>query len=338
MKSFLLQPLSTIYKAVTDVRNRLYEQGRLQVHQLPIPIVSVGNLTMGGTGKTPILCELLQWANEQKLRPAMVSRGYKGSFTGIQRVPLNGDPELFGDEPVMVANKFPSVPVYVGTDRVAAVESILANEKIDLVFADDAFQHRRLGRNLDILILDCSEKIENYRVLPWGRGREDSHAVQRADFIILNKANLVSPEFKKKVLDFIEQQLMGKSTPVIESDYYLGHLEHLQTRQKQDIVAYESVLLVSAIGNPSAFEGLMRNKFNVVKHLIYRDHHKFTQHDIDVILNHAKNKNVQRIIVTEKDAVKLRRFSHLDFSVAVLAPKLSLQAKKIYERILETVR
>lgn len=163
-------PLSYLYRKVMDLRNDLYDKDVINVHQFQIPIVSVGNLTLGGTGKTPIICELISWAREQGLKPAMISRGYKGNVSGVTKVNPAGSPEDFGDEPFMVANKFKDIPVYVSPNRVAGVEQILKAEDVKIIFADDAFQHRRMGRVLDILVIDCSEKIENYQVIPREEG------------------------------------------------------------------------------------------------------------------------------------------------------------------------
>ena len=195
--NLILAPFSFLYSQVMALRNLLYDRDVLPTFEVGIPIVSVGNLTLGGTGKTPLICELVAWALENKLHPGVVSRGYRGQVRGVELVTPNGDPSYFGDEPVMIASRFANVPVYVGADRVAAVKKMIEHQKVDIIFADDAFQHRRLGRKADIVVVDCTEAISNYRVVPVGRARENVRGLDRADFIILNKVNLATPEQKK---------------------------------------------------------------------------------------------------------------------------------------------
>lgn len=161
-------------------------------------------------------------------------------------------------------------------------------------------------------------------------------SVRRADFIILNKVNLVTPEQKQKVCNFIEASCGDREIPIIESEYYIRNLSKLDRSKSEMPSRYEKVLLVSGIGNPNAFEFLARKNFDVQKHLIYRDHHKFSAEDVKRILKEAQTLGVQRILVTEKDAVKLVVYPevHEKFWQAELSPKLSLRVKALYEKIL----
>lgn len=236
-------PFSWLYDLVMRIRNKMYDSGKLKTYKFDKPIVSVGNLTMGGTGKTPIICKLLHfWALEQGLRPAVISRGYKSKVRGVAKVHLDIKTNYFGDEPAMVVNRFPNVPFYIGADRVAVVESVLANESVDIIFADDAFQHRQFHA-VDIVDLECTEDKMNYQVLPAGRGRERVSGLKRADYIILNKVNLVAPEKKMEVLDFITQNCVGDEVPIIESEYYVKNLKRLSNQEKAELVSSEKVLL-----------------------------------------------------------------------------------------------
>lgn len=331
--------MSSLYSQVMNVRNHLYEQGWLKVHDFQVPIVSVGNLTMGGTGKTPIVCELLKWAQDHGIRVAMVSRGYKSEIKNIVKVPPEGSAQKYGDETALVASRFPKVPVYIGGDRVAVVNQLLASENVQIIIADDALQHRRLGRDIEIIVLDCTEDIQNYAVVPKGRGREDKSGLRRADFIILNKVNLASPEQKQKVLEFIDE-ICGEEIPIIESEYHVGRLVHLGSQLSAEAKGYEKVVLVLGIGNPKSFESLLNRNFDVKEHFVFRDHHYFEQKEIDEILRRCTELGVQKIIVTEKDAIKLKTLQHTNekFWVAELTPKLSLRVKTLYEKILTHIR
>ncbi len=322
-------------------RNWLYDRQIWQSQGVSVPVVSVGNLTLGGTGKTPIICELLRWAIENKLNPAVISRGYKGKYeSSVARVPVGADPASFGDEPTMIADRFPDVPVYVGRDRVTVARQLLSeNPNVKVIFADDAFQHRRLRRDLDIVVVDCMEPIHNYSVVPAGRGRESAQALRRADCVVLNKVNLVPPERKQEVIEFIDRTIGGREIPVIESEYYVGRLIRLDNHETVEPRAFESVTLVSGIGNPQAFETLIGKNFAVKKHFVYRDHHKYSRSEVQKILAISRGYNVKRILTTEKDAVKLRPLAHESdlFWQAELRPKLSLRVKWLYEKIFSCV-
>jgi tetraacyldisaccharide 4'-kinase len=337
----LLQPLSWLYSRVTSLRNELYDRALFETFDAGLPVVSIGNLTLGGTGKTPMICELVSWALENGLRPAIVSRGYRGQVQGEERVPVNGDPKRYGDEPVLMANRFSKVPVYVGADRVAAVRQLKDKENVDIVFADDAFQHRRLRRNIDVVVVDCTESLQHYRVVPVGRGREKASGLQRADFIILNKVNLATPEQKKNVLEFIENQLDGRTAHVIEAEYYVHKLINLKTGEVIEPRGFEPAVLVSGVGNPKGVERLLVKNFDIKQHLSFRDHHDFSLTDIDRALGEAQKYDAKKILVTEKDAVKIvEKIRHDDRSAlrlfwrTELSLKLSLQVKKLHEKVL----
>ncbi len=332
--------LSFAYSAVMHVRNMLYDAQLIETHKFAVPVVSVGNLTWGGTGKTPIICELVRWSLEQGFKPAVISRGYKGQFKGVLRVPIDGEASVYGDEPAMMAKRFGSVPVYVGGDRVAVMKELLAKESVQIIFADDAFQHRRLARALDVVVMDCTEKLEHYEVVPLGRGREEKSALKRADFIILNKVNIAPPEAKQQTLDFIDRICEGREIPVIESEYYIKRLVRLDGHEETGAGRFQKVLLASGIGNPAAFSALVAKNFDIKGHMIFRDHHIYSASDIRNIIAEARRLGVDKILVTEKDAVKIRHLAigHLLFYVAELGPKLSLRVKGLYEKILSRLR
>lgn len=337
---FLLKPFSFIYAQIIRFRNYLYDTRRFNTVNFKTPIVSVGNITMGGTGKTPLLCELLRWALEKNLRPAVVSRGYRGHYVGVQRVHPDSDAKTFGDEPVMISNLFKNVPIYVGRDRSEAVTALLADEKVDVIFADDAFQHRQLGRSLDVVVIDCTEKIENYSVLPEGRGRESLDGLKRADFIILNKVNLVEPKVKQQVLELIEAACGEQTVPVIECEYYIKNIFRLDENKAQSIREGEKIALMTAIGQPSSLYEMLSKKFSIQHHYRFRDHHVFERSELAQIVSDMKSLNVDKIVVTQKDAVKLKQYPDYSnvFWVTELSPKLSLQTKMLYEKIISLTR
>jgi tetraacyldisaccharide 4'-kinase len=336
MKIFF-KPISFVYKNIIQLRNRLYQNHRLPIFVFDAPVVSVGNLTMGGTGKTPVICALIDWALEQKLRPAVVSRGYKSKMRGICEVPFPADGLLYGDEAAMVKNRFESVPFFIGADRAGAVRELLNKHDVNLVLADDAYQHRRLGRALDIVIIDCTEKLENYEMIPLGRAREPFSELKRAQFIILNKVNLVTPEEKQNLKEMITSILQGVKIPIVECEYQIGRIYRLDGLEIHlNFSEKERVLLFSALGNPKSFEELMSQKFNVCEHVLFKDHHSYQSEDMLKVVMAAKKWNIEKIVTTEKDAAKLASFDLIKDKiwVAELAPVFSSEIKGLYESIL----
>jgi tetraacyldisaccharide 4'-kinase len=302
---FFKSVLSHIYANVMNGRNFLYDKKWLNIYNSSVPVVSVGNITMGGTGKTPIIAELVRSALKQNLKPAIISRGYKGQIKTASEVTLeNILPNKYGDEPTMLKMKFPDVPVFIAPRREAAVKLLLEKYKVDIIFADDAFQHRQLARQLDILVLDATEKNANYAVLPLGRARENLSALNRADFVVHNKINLVDTVTKKKQQDFFLSSLITKKT-FIETKYKLNHLRNKKSLMNLEAIADKSVLLFSGIGQPMAFQKMLESLCKVKEHIVFVDHHKFTSEDIQRVVKKAQEWNVDFIVCTEKDFVKL---------------------------------
>jgi tetraacyldisaccharide 4'-kinase len=196
----LLFPLRWMYQGVTGTRNWMYDHGVLKQHHVATKVISIGNLTVGGTGKTPVTLAVVDYLKMKNKSVGVVSRGYKREEKGVLEVDLSASAgQKFGDEPALIKFTHPDVPVVVGERRVAAAQEILAKAAVDFLVCDDAFQHRSLHRDLNILLFDATETVKNYRVLPVGRAREQINpALKRADIIILTKSNLVSAEELEK--------------------------------------------------------------------------------------------------------------------------------------------
>ncbi len=337
---YLTAPFSMLYSQVMRWRNQAYDSGKLATFHFPVPVVSIGNITVGGTGKTPILCELVRWALVSQMKPAIISRGYRGRFSGVVRVPLDGDASFYGDEPSMMARRFPEVPVYVGSDRTAVMTELLQKEHVNVVFADDAFQHRRLGRQLDVVILDATENLANYTVMPQGRAREEIQGLRRAHLLILNKINLITPDQKQQLYDFLEKKLGTPLPEIVESEYYVHEIQSLKTGERLPPKSQEKVCLISGVGNPRAVETLIKRHFDLQKHFTFADHHPYTETEIDGVNAQARKLALSKILLTEKDAVKVEHLNveKKDLWKTVLTVKLSLRAKSLYEKIERLVR
>lgn len=352
MKS-LLNPLKHVYGGITESRNWLFDRGQLKANKLECPVVSVGNITAGGTGKTPLVLSLLSYAVQQQLRAGIVSRGYRGQFKGIEKVdPTRLDAaEYYGDEPTLLASKFLSVPVYVGAKRFEVAQKLIREHKIDFVIADDAFQHRHLARDIDIVVVDALEAKENYEMLPAGRLREPLHNLKRAKYVVISRSNLATAS----ELESTRNMLTGngiKKEHIIEATTEIKALKRLcgggvgsDTTPAPPTVPDPSpgskVFLFSGIGNPDSFERLIAKNYQVCGAKVFRDHHTFTSEDLKNVWSAARAVKADFIFTTEKDAIKLKSLLRPDdcaiFSVEIDS-RFSNVIEKLWNEIIQLAR
>jgi tetraacyldisaccharide 4'-kinase len=309
MIKIFLYPLSLIYGFVVSIRNFLFDSKIFKQHEFNVPIISVGNLTVGGTGKTPhaeYLIKLLK-ANSNV---AFLSRGYKRKTKGYILANNQSSLSEIGDEPVQIKQKFPEIPVAVCEKRVVGINHLLKNKDLDIdaIILDDAFQHRSVSANINILLIDYTQHIFNDHLLPLGRLRESTNAKYRANFIIYTKC---PPDLKpidqriiKNKLDirpyqnlFFTSIVYGEITPA-EKGFTLFN---------NDMRTY-SVLLISGIGNPSPLLEYLTPQVGEIIHDKYPDHYEYKTSDIEKIeakFNTIENRT-KLIITTEKDLVRLK--------------------------------
>ncbi len=306
--SWLLTPPSKLFGAVARLRGHLYDASAFEIVDTEVPIISVGNLTAGGTGKTPITSFLTDEISKRGIQCAIVSRGYGAFEKGTAQVPNDGSTKTaqrFGDEPSWLAKRHPSTPVMIGGKRPESVEYLkthtaFATADKRIIVADDAFQHRRLRRNIDVVILDATEPGWHYRPLPLGRMREGFDALSRAHFIFLSKTNLGEPE----QLAWLREQIKPFRAKVIEFTSAIGSFSALGSEAAIGLPGTR-VVLASGIARPSTFETSMAPFATVLKHFIFKDHHAYAAQDLSMIEREASALKAEAIVITEKDAVKL---------------------------------
>ncbi len=293
--------IAQIYAVLAKWRVAAFKRGIFQKHKINIPVVSVGNLTFGGTGKTPVTQFLMKLFIEKGQRPGIACRAYKARRQKPQRInPRYDQASDVGDEALMLARRFPQSPIYSGLKKWQVAKALSQNENVTMLILDDGFQHLALERNLDIVLLDATEKPENYFCFPLGRAREPWSALERAKLIFLTKCNLASPEN----LEFHRQRLQGLD--VFGFNYSVGGFENLKG-QKLAKVDFKKALLVSAIAQPQSFQTLIQNAYPglLVESLAFPDHHSFSHQDL-VKIRKRMNQGFDCILVTEKDFVKLK--------------------------------
>lgn len=309
---YALKPFSWLYGFATDVRNWMFDNNILTVEQFDVPVVSVGNITMGGTGKTPHV-EYLVGMLSASYNIAVLSRGYKRKTKGFLLANSNSTPDSIGDEPLQIYNKFGSrVKVAVCESRRKGIKEIMRQfPDVQLIVLDDSFQHRYVKPKVNILLMDYNRPIYEDKILPLGRLRESKHSISRADMIIVTKCpldmtplnyRLISNElellsFQKLYFSTIRYGLIS---PVFPNDRpYHVDLSSLTDR--------DSVLLITGIANPRGFIRHFKNYPFKTTISYFPDHHDFTREDIEDIQKkfHAMKGERKLIITTEKDAVRL---------------------------------
>lgn len=309
----LLTPLSWLYGAATGVRNWLFDQKILKEQEYPIPIVGVGNLTVGGTGKTPHV-EYIVNSLTPEYRVAVLSRGYKRKTKGFVLANAKSTPEIIGDEPLQIYQKFRhrNVEVAVCESRREGIDNLMKLfPDLDLIVLDDSFQHRWVKPRVQILLMDYSRPVHTDRMLPLGRLRDNPIQVNRADMVIVTKCpetlQPVDMMVKRKDVDLFPYQKLFYSRysyapiePVFPEDSpYSASLSRLG----ED----DAVLLLTGIAHPRYFVRHFRQYPFKVKVDHFSDHHDFTRKDIDEIANKFNSLKGKRkiIVTTEKDAVRL---------------------------------
>jgi len=306
---------SQIYKAAVLLRLLCYKNGWLKTHQPETPVISVGNLTVGGTGKTPVVDFLVKGIQNQKMRPAILSRGYRRKNTSTQQrfrfcEDSTIDPEITGDEPFLLALRNPEVPVYVGSSRITAAHSAKIQDHPDVLILDDAYQHLAIQRDLNILLIDAERGLGNGSLLPLGILREPVNQWLRADVIIITKTNLAASDSVMKML----KNELKINCPVFKFSFEPQSLSRLDRQAQLSLLQLKGkhLLLISGIAQPAGFGGLLELQgANVIGKLEFQDHHDYVFKDVQKILHEHEKMQPDYIVTTEKDAVKLRKFPEL---------------------------
>lgn len=327
-------PFSFLYKGITSLRNYLFDNNFLKSTEFDIPTIVVGNLSVGGTGKTPQIEYLIRLLNE-KYKVAVLSRGYKRKSTGFVIADDNSNAETIGDEPYQYFQKFKNITVCVDADRVHGVQQILKRKpKTEVVLLDDAFQHRKIKGGLNILLTSFGNLYSEDYLLPSGNLRESSIGAKRAQIIIVTKC----PEklTKNQQLE-INKKLNPKADQTIffSTIVYDSVLKGVKNLALDNLSGAE-ILLVTGIANPTPLLNHLKNKNIKYRHLKFKDHHHFTNQDITIIKKEfskiTSNKKV--VLTTEKDYVRI--FAKLPNVYYIAIKTLFINHKKDFDNLINT--
>ncbi len=312
-----------------------FSMGIWKSKSLPCPVISVGNITVGGTGKTPLVIEITKGLKEKGIPIAILSRGYKGKKTQ-GRLVNNGkvvlSPEDVGDEPFMMAKILKEVPIFVGKDRFSNAQIALQRFDLRGFILDDGFQHLQLHRDLDIVLVDSKIGFGDHHLLPRGILREPLVHLRRAHLLLLTKVE--SPEACQPLEGEIRK--IHPQVPIFHSHYEpLGLISPSDEWEEIESLKGKKVIALSGIANPNSFISLVRRcQMEVVQEMIFPDHHSYTFKDIDLLRKSAEG--VERIVTTEKDMVKLNQWNLCGLPLRALRIKIKIwEEEEFYKKVME---
>lgn len=333
MFRFLLYPFSLLYGIAVFFRNMLFDYRVLKSRQFNFPVISVGNITIGGTGKTPHVEYLVKLLKDE-FRVSVLSRGYKRKTKGFIIADEQPKATDIGDEPAQIKFKFPEIEVAVNANRVDGIEKLI-ERKNEIVVLDDAYQHRYVKPGLSILLIDYNRRIDEDYLLPFGNLREKTKEIRRADIILITKT---PPDLKpinrriilERIKPFPYQEMYftsfiyGKLTPVfntkniIPEEFYNNHEIY-------------TILLVTGIAYSKPIVDYLKTFSGDIKHLKFGDHSEYTENRLKKISNSYKSiSNEKKIIITtEKDAIKLREIQKIDDALTRSIFYLPIEVKVI---------
>src|SRR5450830_451005 len=296
----LLTPLSLVFGVITFTRKSLYKNGWLNSYRLNVPVIVVGNINVGGTGKTPLVIWLAGQLKVAGYTPGIISRGYGGNAKGVQPVFPCSNPQDVGDEPILIA-KHTLCPVFVSQNRVAAGQALLkAHPECNVVISDDGLQHYRLQRDAEIVVFDGAKGFGNGALLPAGPLRESVARLNEVDAVISNG----------KVTHTVNALQADGMTPIemqLESGAFYNLIDNNMQCDAQAF-ANQQVLAIAGIGNPERFFQQLQRLGLSFQSQAFPDHHEFQPQDF-------KQVNADIVVMTEKDAVKCLSFARPNFWV-----------------------
>lgn len=335
---FALNFISSIYQIIIELKLFLYKNKIIRQHRLNARIISIGNITVGGTGKTPAVIEIANLFQDKKT--VILSRGYKSKYEDKMAVVSDANqiflsPKEAGDEPYLLAKRLPSFPIIIGKDRVKSAKYAIDRFGAEIIILDDGFQYWQLKKDIDIVLIDGKNPYGNTNLLPTGTLREPIKNLKRADvFIItkvdqsLNRTNIIH-DLKK----------INPSAIILESIHKPIKFISLDAKQEYplEFIKDVDILALSSIADPDSFEAIIK-KLNEGKflHLKFQDHYVYTKKDINKLIDYLQG--VSFIITTEKDIVRLQEVAPLDLPILYLKIKFEIITPNWQKLILDKVK
>src|SRR6185437_8391776 len=337
--------LSKLFQVAVKTRRFLYNVRILRDSTLGVQVIAIGNLTVGGTGKTPVVEKFARELRDQGRNVAILSRGYRSRPTPLHTRLLNKvllredttpprivsdgkslllDSETAGDEPYMLASNLKDVVVLVDKDRVKAGRYAIEKFGCDTLLLDDGFQYWKLrGRRQDIVLVDCQQPFGNERMLPRGTLREPPSHLARASTIFITKSDGKTTELRKRIAE------LNSTAGIIECVHHPLYLEDVFTGQRHDLglIKGRKVASLSGIAQPESFEhNLVSSGSELVYSKRFADHHRFTQQEVLNAINRSKKRQAEMIITTQKDAVRFPKIDRRDLPILFMRVEIKIVA------------
>ena len=333
VKTFLLF-FSYIYRSILRLRSCVYQIGLIKKRNLTVPVISVGNITVGGTGKTPFIEYIATYIKENGINVAILSRGYKG------RTKNN---ETFNDEHLLLTENLGNIPNLMGKNRFATGNLAIEKHNASCILLDDGFQHTKLKRKLDIVIISALNPFGYENVLPRGLLREPLHNLNRADLFVITHCNLCTKEELKAIRERLNR--INCNAPVTESIHHPTNITNINDGSSLPMgwLNKKGVYAFCAIGDPDSFSRLLTlNGADIIKFKTFEDHYFYKNEDLAVITKEAEQMGADTIVTTQKDKVKILRIltkeelrSHtIPLCIINIAIKIT-KGREIIEKIID---
>jgi tetraacyldisaccharide 4'-kinase len=304
----ILRFLSFLFYSGYTLRKLFYRSGLLKIKELKVKVISVGNITLGGSGKTPFVLYLAKKLRDKGINFAILTRGYKRRSEGTKELKRIDSPDLIweevGDEPYLLSDHFPDTPIIIGKDRYNSGKIAQAKYQAEVLILDDGFQHWRLKRDLDIVMVDASIDLEKEKLFPEGRLREPLSSLKRASLFVLTRVDQsVHMDNMRKIM-----QRFNPQAPIVKS--ILGVTSIINWRDKTEIslnqLKGKKVLAFCGIGNPFSFEKTLKSLgVEILNAFFFLDHYIYSQNDFLSLEEERKKAGAEFLITTEKDSIRL---------------------------------
>ncbi|HMA61504.1 MAG TPA: tetraacyldisaccharide 4'-kinase [bacterium] len=330
----LLLPLAYLYQSIVKIRNFLYNKNILKINHLPVPVISIGNITAGGTGKTPFAIALANILQKKGYNPAIITRGYKKNSKGQVLVSKGKDPLVSareaGDEPYLMAQKTRAV-VIANPNRYEAGNTAIQKYHCDLIIADDGFQHRKLARDFDLVLWDPDHDPHKAQPLPSGYLREPLSAIKRASALVYTRTDQI-PENQANYLKKIKSDLPHYFAQLKISCLYRANDK---TKISSKAIEGKSLVAFCGLGNPEQFFATVQNfQPKKLKTRGFSDHHKYSQQELKKLIKEFKEYDF--LITTEKDLSNFPKNAQIPENILILAVELEVP-NSIVDQILKAI-
>ncbi len=332
--NILLFPLFLLYQLIVSIRNYLYDINFFKSTKLPCKVISVGNITVGGTGKTPTVIAIAKFLQTQNKKVAVLSRGYGRKSKGTQLV-TNGDTLIsdwkkFGDEPILMAKHLSNIPIVVDENRIRGGQYLINNFEPEIIILDDGFQHRKLFRNVDIVLINSNISKFKNRIFSFGNFREPWKSLKRAHLIFLSKSA------RRDNTIYLQDKLRSYAKPIVNvhkipGDYLLDNNHKLMLITD---FSGKTALLISGIGDPESFYKTVYGlNLIIIGHLKFRDHQSYSKSDIEKIRDKFQKSGADILLTTEKDFLKVK---HADLPIYALPIAMDIEENG-YHQLLKLI-